>query len=112
MLFSHKMSRLALATCFAMGVALPASAADTASDIRGQITGPAGNAVSDAKITIIHQPTGTVTEVPVTANGQFSARGLRVGGPYIIKVDSDQFADTVEEDVYLQLGETFRFNRT
>ncbi|MCL1113410.1 TonB-dependent receptor [Shewanella basaltis] len=112
MLFSHKMSRLALATCFAMGVALPASAADTASDIRGQITGPAGNAVSDAKVTIIHQPTGTVTEVPVTANGQFSARGLRVGGPYIIKVDSDQFADTVEEDVYLQLGETFRFNRT
>lgn len=60
MLFSHKMSRLALATCFAMGVALPASAADTASDIRGQITGPAGNAVSDAKVTIIHQPTGTV----------------------------------------------------
>ncbi|GGQ30370.1 TonB-dependent receptor [Shewanella litoralis] len=112
MLLSHKMSRLALATCFAMGVALPTSAADTASDIRGQIMGPAGSAASDAKVTIIHQPTGTITEVPVTADGQFSARGLRVGGPYIIKVDSDQFADTIEEDVYLQLGETFRFNRT
>ncbi|RPA46311.1 TonB-dependent receptor [Shewanella vesiculosa] len=112
MLLNHKMSRLALATCFAMGIALPAMAADTASDIRGQIIGPAGNAVTDAKITIIHQPTGTVTEVPVSANGQFTARGLRVGGPYIIKVDSDVFADTVEDNVYLGLGETFRFNRT
>ncbi|MGX9459896.1 TonB-dependent receptor [Shewanella sp. A14] len=112
MLFNHKMSRLALATCFAMGIAQPAVAADTASDIRGYIVGPAGNAVTDAKITIIHQPTGTVTEVPVTANGQFTARGLRVGGPYIIKVDSDEFADTVENNVYLGLGETFRFNRT
>jgi len=54
MLLNHKMSRLALATCFAMGIALPAMAADTASDIRGQIIGPAGNAVTDAKITIIH----------------------------------------------------------
>ncbi|WP_076539270.1 TonB-dependent receptor [Shewanella sp. UCD-KL21] len=111
-MLNNKISRLALATCFAMGVALPAMAADTASDIRGQITGPAGNGVKDATITIIHEPTGTVTEVPVTAEGQFTARGLRVGGPYIIKIDSDEFADLVEDDVYLLLGETFRFNRS
>ncbi|WOT04437.1 TonB-dependent receptor [Shewanella youngdeokensis] len=111
-MLSSKISRLAMATCFAMGVSLPAMSADTASDIRGTITGPAGHGIADATITIIHEPTGTVTEVPVTAEGQFTARGLRVGGPYIIKIDSDKFADLVEDNVYLSLGETFRFNRS
>ncbi|MDO6642083.1 carboxypeptidase regulatory-like domain-containing protein [Shewanella sp. 5_MG-2023] len=111
-MLNNKISRLALATCFAMGVALPAMAADTASNIRGQIVGPQGNAVTDATITIIHEPTGTVTEVAVGADGNFTARGLRVGGPYIIKVDSEKFADDVEQNLYLNVGETLRFNRT
>ncbi|MDO6612624.1 TonB-dependent receptor [Shewanella sp. 1_MG-2023] len=111
-MLNNKISRLALATCFAMGVSLPAMAADTASNIRGQIVGPQGNAVTDATITIIHEPTGTVTEVSVGAEGQFLARGLRVGGPYIIKVDSGKFADDIEQDLYLNVGETLRFNRT
>ncbi|WP_144211352.1 TonB-dependent receptor [Shewanella donghaensis] len=111
-MLNNKISRLALATCFAMGIALPAMAADTASNIRGQIVGPQGNAVTDATITIIHEPTGTVTEVSVTEDGQFLARGLRVGGPYIIKVDSEVFADELEQDLYLNVGETLRFNRT
>ncbi|MFS1437177.1 TonB-dependent receptor [Shewanella sp. 10N.286.48.A6] len=111
-MLNNKISRLALATCFAMGVALPAMAADTASNIRGQIVGPQGNAVTDATITIIHEPTGTVTEVVVGADGNFTARGLRVGGPYIIKVDSEKFADDVEQNLYLNVGETLRFNRT
>ncbi|QIR13477.1 TonB-dependent receptor [Shewanella aestuarii] len=111
-MLNNKISRLALATCFAMGVSFPAMAADTASNIRGQIVGPQGNAVTDAKITIMHEPTGTVTEVTVGANGEFFARGLRVGGPYIIKIDSDEFADDVEQNLFLNVGETFRFNRT
>ncbi|WP_119967887.1 TonB-dependent receptor [Shewanella japonica] len=111
-MLNNKISRLALATCFAMGVSLPAMAADTASNIRGQIVGPQGNAVTDATITIIHEPTGTVTEVAVGADGQFLARGLRVGGPYIIKVDSEEFADDLEQDLYLNVGETLRYNRT
>ncbi|WP_119967888.1 TonB-dependent receptor [Shewanella japonica] len=111
-MFNHKISRLALATCFALGVvSLPATASQTASNIRGHIVGPMGNAVTDATITIIHEPTGTVTEVPVGADGQFAARGLRVGGPYIIKVGSDEFADDVEQGLFLNVGETLRFNR-
>ncbi|NKF51669.1 TonB-dependent receptor [Shewanella sp. WXL01] len=111
-MLNKKLSRIALATCFAMGVALPAMAADTASSIRGQITGPQGNAVTDAKITIMHEPTGKVTEVEVGENGQFHVRGLRVGGPYIIKVDSDKFADEVEQGLFLNVGETLSFNRS
>ncbi|MEI6858339.1 MAG: TonB-dependent receptor, partial [Shewanella sp.] len=48
----------------------------------------------------------------VGADGQFAARGLRVGGPYIIKVDSDKFADDLVQDLFLNVGETLRFNRT
>ncbi|GLP95064.1 Oar protein [Paraferrimonas sedimenticola] len=107
----NRVSAIALATCLAIGSAVPVMAAETASTIRGSITGPNGEAVTDAKLTIIHGPTGTVTELTVNDEGNFTARGLRVGGPYTIVVDSDEFQDDLAENIFLNLGETLRFNR-
>ncbi|GLS84058.1 TonB-dependent receptor [Paraferrimonas haliotis] len=109
---NKRLSQLALATCLALGVSLPSFASETASTIRGQIVSSSGAAVTDAKITIIHGPTGTVTEIPVNEQGAFNARGLRVGGPYTIVIDSDEYQDDMAENVYLNLGEVLRFNRT
>ncbi|MEP7766267.1 carboxypeptidase-like regulatory domain-containing protein, partial [Sanguibacter sp. 26GB23] len=58
-------------------------------------------------VTITHIPSGTTKTTTVNETGQFSAKGLRVGGPYSIKVDSDKFQDTTINDVYLNLGESF-----
>ncbi|SHI14762.1 TonB-dependent receptor [Ferrimonas marina] len=105
-----KPSQLALATAFALGLAGQAAASETASNMRGAIVGPNGQAVTDAAITIIHQPTGTVTEVTVNENGNFNARGLRVGGPYAVIVSSDTYQDEYQEGLYIGVGETLRFN--
>ncbi|GLP95065.1 TonB-dependent receptor [Paraferrimonas sedimenticola] len=108
---NKRLSQLAVATCLALGVALPSFASETASNIRGQIVSTDGVAVTDAKITIIHGPTGTTTELKVNEQGNFVARGLRVGGPYTIVVDSDSHQDDMAENIYLNLGETLRFTR-
>ncbi|EKE72356.1 TonB-dependent receptor [Gallaecimonas xiamenensis] len=103
-------SRLALALTLALGASSVAFADDTTSSMRGTITGPSGQPAANTKITLMHQPTGTVTEVTTNENGSFSATGLRVGGPYLVVIDSDTFQDTTKEDIFLQLGQTFRLN--
>ena len=107
---TSKLSRIALAVALSVGVATTAIAQETSSGIRGNITGPQGNADAGAKITILHVPSGTVRETTVGDSGQFSLAGLRVGGPYQIIIDSDRFEDTVIEDVYLTLGEPYSFS--
>jgi outer membrane receptor for ferrienterochelin and colicin len=94
----------------ALGASSMAYAADTTSSMRGTITGPDGKPAPNTKITLIHQPSGTVTEVTTNDAGAFSASGLRVGGPYEVIIDSDTYQDAVKEDIFLQLGQTYRFN--
>jgi hypothetical protein len=62
-------------------------------------------------VVIIHQPTGTVSEFTTNEDGTFTAKGLRVGGPYQVILDSDQYRDAVLEEVYLDLGDTYRVSR-
>ncbi|TKB53910.1 TonB-dependent receptor [Ferrimonas aestuarii] len=97
---------IALSALLASGAAL---ANETTSSIRGTLMSTQGQPVTDAKITILHQPTGTTTQVQVNEQGQFVAKGLRVGGPYTVVVDSDTYQDESREGIYLNLGEALRF---
>lgn len=105
-----KLNRVALAVALAAGMSTAAVAQETSSGIDGRILGPQGNAAANTKITITHVPSGTVRTTMTNANGQFTAKGLRVGGPYRIEVDSDTFQDTTVSDVYLTLGEAYILN--
>lgn len=98
----------------AVAVALSSSYAiadNTSSAIRGRISTPQGAAAAGTKIVIVHIPSGTSRTVVTNESGNFVASGLRVGGPYKIVVDSDTFKDQEENNVFLQLGDTFSFNR-
>lgn len=106
-----KIRHIALAVTLALGVS-QAAFANTSSSIRGAITGPEGVAAVGTKVTIIHVPSGTRSLATVNESGYFNAQGLRVGGPYRIEIDSDLFADTVVDEVYLSLGETYQLNRS
>ncbi|GAA5142919.1 TonB-dependent receptor [Thalassotalea piscium] len=107
---THRLSQLTSAVVLALGLTTSAMAADTSSSVRGTIVGPNGQAAPNTKIMLIHQPSGTVTEVVTNETGSFSAAGLRVGGPYQIFIDSDKFQDIAKGDIFLQLGQTFRLN--
>jgi len=103
-----KLSKVALAVAMTVGMSTSAMADDTSSAIRGFISGPSGQPASTTKIVITHIPSGTIKKLQTNELGSFVARGLRVGGPYKILIDSDQFLDKEINNVYLSLGDTLR----
>ncbi len=102
-----KFSRVALAVAMSVGISTAAMAQTTTSSIRGDVTLEAGANVAGATVTITHVPSGTVSTATTNANGVFSARGLRVGGPYQITVTGSDFTTVQVNDVYLSLDQTF-----
>lgn len=96
-------SKLALGLAIALASA-PAMAQQTSANVGGRITTPEQMVVAGAQVTITHVPSGTISQTSTDANGRFSARGLRVGGPYTIAVTKDGQTE-LQENVFLRLGE-------
>ena len=66
-------------------------AQETTAAIRGQIVDTQGAPVAGATVTITHVPTGASSTTVTGLDGIYSARGLRVGGPYRIAATAPQF---------------------
>ena len=109
---THRLSGLTSAIVLALGLSTSAMAQDTASSIRGNITGPDGNAAVNTTIVVTHLPSGTKKTLTTNESGAFFAKGLRVGGPYKIEIDSTEYQDKTLENVYISLGEVFRVSET
>ncbi|WP_300321691.1 TonB-dependent receptor [Idiomarina sp.] len=108
-MFNSTFKRTALAAAIAMGLSGAAIAQDTSSSIRGNVVTATGDTAANARVEIIHVPTGTQSVATTNENGSFSNTGLRVGGPYIIVIEGEN-GRKVYEDVYLSLGEPLRLN--
>jgi hypothetical protein len=80
-------------------------AQETSSAIAGTVVDSDGNPVSDATVVIKHTPTGATKTLTTNANGNYQARGLRVGGPYNVSISKDGFGEVNENDLYIKLGE-------
>ena len=102
-----KLSKIAIATALTIGLSTAVMANTTTSSIRGNVATESGTILSDAIVTITHTPSGTVSTTTTNANGVFSARSLRVGGPYSIKISGSGFQDVQVDGVYLSLDQTF-----
>ncbi|MDU0112006.1 MAG: hypothetical protein ACJAZB_000355 [Psychrosphaera sp.] len=103
---THRLSLITGAVVLALGLSTSVMANTTTSAIKGVVNGPQGNAAIGTKVTITHVPSGTTKNAIVNASGIFTAKGLRVGGPYKVTLDSDTFLDKEISDVFLTLGET------
>ncbi len=89
----------------AMIFATVAMAQDISSKVRGTVTDNSGAAISDATITIRHEPSGTQRSVQTGSSGEFLASGLRVGGPYTIEVTAPGHRGEKYENVYLSVSD-------
>ncbi|MBV2129665.1 TonB-dependent receptor [Arsukibacterium indicum] len=103
-----KIKHLALAVTLAMGVSTMAYA-DTSSAIRGNVVTPSGQVATNARVEILHVPSGTRSVAVSNESGAFSSSGLRVGGPYTVTITSAEGAKTYE-NIFISLGESFRLN--
>ncbi|MYE10391.1 MAG: TonB-dependent receptor, partial [Gammaproteobacteria bacterium] len=73
--------------------AASAAIADTAATLHGHVRSPAGAPVGEARIEIVHRPSGTTRTAVSSANGAFYQSGLRVGGPYEIRIARSGYRD-------------------
>jgi len=107
---THHLSRIAGALVIALGISTSAMATETSSSMAGKILSPTGAPAANTKIIITHVPSGTVKTVTTNDSGSYNLRGLRVGGPYKVFVDSDQFKDQQFNNIFLEVGKAFRLS--
>lgn len=88
----------------------PVYAQQTSSNLAGRVTDNAGAPLAGAEVIIVHTPSGTTSRAVTDAQGRYTARGLRVGGPYQVTVTRDGFRGESSENVFLALGETSSLN--
>ena len=102
-----KLSTLALSIGLITGslVATDAMAQMTSAAASGRVVSAQGAPVSGAEVQILHVPSGTVSRLTTDEDGRFSARGLRVGGPYRI-IASGNNLESVLDGQYFQLTDT------
>ena len=102
-------ARTALYAAVAVVVAAPALAQNTTGAITGRVTDGAGKPVAGATVVITYTDSKTVSTTSTDAEGRYTARGLRVGGPYTVSIGRDGKADQRDE-VFVMLGETLSFD--
>jgi len=85
-------------------------AQETTASVRGTVTNPAGQPVSGATVIVTDTRTGSSRTVTTGDSGTFTVRGLQVGGPFSIRVQSDQYQDNLITDVYTNLSSVATFN--
>lgn len=84
----------------------------TAANAAGRVSYADGPGVAGATVELVHVPSGTRSRTTTDAEGRWSARGLRVGGPYTVSVSGEGIQTTAQENIFLLLGETTTINFT
>ena len=97
-----RISRLSLGLIAALAAA-PVFAQSTSAGVSGTVLDASGQPVAGAEVTITHVESGTVSRATTDASGNYTARGLRVGGPYSISVNKAGAGTASQDDVYLTL---------
>ena len=93
----RKLAYGASAVAIMMSASTAVFAQETTGGIRGVVYGADGAPVTGATVTITHTPSGTRSVAVTGVEGSYSARGLRVGGPYNVVVNAN--GETAETEV-------------
>ena len=106
----RRFALLASVASTVMAISTTATAQSTTSALRVRVMDAAGENISGVSVTITHVPTGREFERTTNSAGLLTAKGLPVGGPYVVRL-SDQSrviasAPNNVNDVRLDLGET------
>ncbi|MDR2804038.1 MAG: carboxypeptidase regulatory-like domain-containing protein [Dysgonamonadaceae bacterium] len=78
----------------------------TTSSVSGRVTDGKETLIG-ATVKAVHEPSGTTYGAVTNSEGRYTIQGMRTGGPYRVEVLYLGFADYVQSNVYLQLGQTY-----
>lgn len=101
--------RLCFLIAMVLMFAASAMAQITTSGINGKVTAE-GEDVIGATIDAVHTPSGTRYTTVTNTKGMFTINGMRVGGPYEVKISYIGYETKVVKDITLVLAETYSLN--
>ncbi|MFB6319409.1 carboxypeptidase regulatory-like domain-containing protein [Saccharicrinis sp. FJH54] len=81
----------------------------TTSSMSGRITDAEG-AVIGATVIATHTPSGTTYGTVTNTEGRFNLNGMRVGGPYTVKITFIGYGAYTQNNITLSLGENYVMN--
>ncbi len=82
----------------------------TTAAMSGTITDSKGEGLPGATVIAVHTPTNTQYVAPTNADGRFNIQGMRVGGPYTMKVTFVGYQDVNRDNITLSLGQNQRID--
>ena len=103
------MKKLLLSLVMALVSCVMVMAQVTTSSMSGMVLDSEGELIG-ATVQAVHTPSGTTYGAITNAAGNYSIEGMRVGGPYTIKVSYIGYQTKTYTDVTLVLGENFNLN--
>lgn len=90
--------------------AIGVNAQVTTSSMAGKVTDEQGDALIGATIQAVHTPSGTKYTAAANVDGNYTIQGMRTGGPYTVTVTYIGYDPRNYNDVYLELGNTYRLD--
>lgn len=102
-----KLRFLLLAIVISLATMLQAQV--TTSSMGGRVTDAEGTVIG-ATVIATHTPSGTTYGTVTNNEGRFSFNGMRVGGPYTVKVSFIGYGDYTQDNITLSLGENYTIN--
>ncbi len=86
------------------------SAQNTTAALTGVISSQAKENLPGATVIAVHTPSGTRYGTTTLVDGQFTIRGMRVGGPYQVSVSFVGYHAQQVDNLFLKLGESQKLN--
>jgi outer membrane receptor for ferrienterochelin and colicin len=88
------------------------NAQEITTTVRGTVSAPDGAPAVGETVTVTDTRTSASRTVTTNNSGAFTVRGLPVGGPFTIRVQSSQYQGTMVTDVYTNLSSAASFDIT
>ena len=98
-----------LAVALSLLLATVLNAQVTTSSMSGRVTDAEG-AVIGATVIATHQPSGTTYATVTNMEGRLNLNGMRVGGPYTVKISYIGYGTSTTNNITLSLGENYVLN--
>jgi hypothetical protein len=101
---SRGLTTVALAAIMLLVAPVAGFTQETTGSVRGTVLTPNMTPSAGEQVTVTDTRTGSSRTVTTNDAGAFNIRGLTIGGPYTIRVDSNQYEDHLVTDVYTNLS--------
>jgi outer membrane receptor for ferrienterochelin and colicin len=93
-----------------LAVSVVSNAQEITTVVRGTVHAPDGTPAAGELITVTDTRTQARRTTTTNADGTFTVRGLGVGGPFTIRVDSNEYEDALVTDVFTNLSTAASFD--